>query len=345
MISRRGKRIALGFTFTTAVVLVIFASVESYFINQERLLRLEQDKALIKPQPKNVHTVVRDSRTRTRTYATRLDPWMEANVPAEAAGRVTAVHVEPGQPVQADEVLVELDPETAAINLRAAEANFKEANRLYQQAKALLAEEVVSRTEFEAANSRLLVAQAERDAAQRVLDQHTIRAPFAGVINERLVDLGDAIRVNEPVVRLVDLDKLRVVFYVNDVDIHNVREGAEVDLSITGLPGKTFHPTIAHISRAADEATRLFRVEAVLADPQAQLPGGVHGKVTLKLQDWTDTVFVPVTAVRLSGDEATVLRLQGEAGAEAVAIEIGPEVDGFYPVLSGLKDGDQVIIR
>ncbi|MEM1060133.1 MAG: efflux RND transporter periplasmic adaptor subunit [Verrucomicrobiota bacterium] len=352
MISRRTKRAAIGFFFVGVIALILFFSVERYKQNQEEIERLKQDKAEIKPPPRNTYTVRRESRERERTYSAQIQPWVEAEVPAEIAGRITAVHVEPGSLVETGAVLMELDPTTAQINLRASEARLNEARRLYEEAARLEREEVISRTEAEARRSAYEVAQAEYDAADRQYQLHFIRAPFGGIVNERLVDLGDPVDQNRPVADLVDLSKLRVIFYVNDRDIHALNQGQRLELTLAGLRHQVLSPVVEHIARMADASTRLFRVEAVLENPDRSLPAGISGTVSARVSSYDNLPFVPTSAVRLEGDTATVIKLAaktqpGEEGAraETVSVEIGPEVDGFYPVLDGLAEGDQVIIR
>lgn len=346
MISRRAKRAAIGFVFVGVIALILFFSVDRYLANQAEIQRLNQEKADIKPRPQNVYTIRRESRDQQRTYSAQIQPWIEAEVPAEVAGRVTAVYVEPGSTVKAGDVLVELDPKTSQINLRASEARLREAKRLQDEASRLLKEEVISRTEFESRRSSFEIAQAEHDAAQRTYDLHFIRAPFDGVINERYVDVGDPVDLNSPVAKLVELNQLRVIFYVNDRDILSLQPGQRLDLSAAGLDDRGLHPQIQHIGRMADSSTRLFRVEAVLDNATIGLPGGISGTVAANIASYRDLPFVPASAVRLIGDKATVLRLEPqEKVTEAVVVEIGPEVDGFYPVQAGLSEGDKVLIR
>jgi len=351
MISRRHKRAAIGFLFLGATALILFFSVDRYTSNQLELERTKQDKAEIKPQPHNTYTVQRESRQQQRTYSAQIEPWMEAEVPAETAGRVTAVHVDPGSQVRAGALLVELDPATAKISLRASEARLREAKRLYEEAHRLQKEEVISRTEYEARRSAFEVALAEYDSAERQYQHHFIRAPFDGVVNERLVDIGDPVDLNKPVADLVDLTKLRVIFYVNDHDIHALKPGQELELKLAGLPGADLRPVIENMGRMADASTRLFRIEAVLNNPGQGVPAGISGTVAATVSDFQDLPFVPTSAVRLIGDKATVLKIgttpdkEGIAASEAVTVEIGPEVDGFYPVTDGLQEGDRILIR
>lgn len=346
MISRRAKRAAIGFFFVGSIALILFFSVDRYMANQALIQRQNQEKAQIKPRPRHVHTVRRESRDQQRTFSAQIQPWIEAEVPAEVAGRVTAAYVEAGSQVQAGDLLVELDPKTAEINLRASEARLREVKRLFDEASRLLTDEVISRSEYEARRSSFEVAQAEHDVNKRTYDLHFIKAPFAGVVNERFVDVGDPIGLNEPVAMLVDLHKLRVIFYVNDRDILSLKPGKRLHLSAAGLDDRGLEPTIAHLGRMADASTRLFRVEAVLENDKIGLPGGISGTVAATLSSFDDIPFVPTSAVRLIGDKATVLKVsEGEALPEAVAVKIGPEVDGFYPVQAGLQEGDRVIIR
>ena len=346
MLARRSKRAILAFAGLAILVAVMLAAVSRYFDSVEQARRLQEEKALLKEREDFLFTVEPRTVERDRRFAAAVDPWLVADVPAEVGGRVSAVKVEPGSVVGKGDELVHLDDEIAKSDYRRAEAKLAELQRLLAEAEKLGESRVVSRTQVEAVRAEARQADAEEDATKARLEDHTIRAPFDGSVVERLVQVGEAVNVNQPVVRMVDTSRLRVVFYVNERDVASFPTGTKVQLRLAAAPGKIFDVPVVHVARASDEATRLFRVEGELANADLALRGGLTGEVTAKVGLYENQLFIPTACVRLEGSGATVLRVQpGEGGPESVRVRVGEELDGFYPVLEGLSAGDRLLVR
>jgi membrane fusion protein (multidrug efflux system) len=346
MLARRSKRAVLAFLGLFLLVAVLLAVVARYFQIVEQKRRLDEEKASLREREDFVFTVEPRTVERERRYAAAVDPWLVANVPAEVAGRVSAVKVEPGSVVRQGEELVHLDDEIAGSDYRRTEAQLAELQRLLAEAETLGKSSVVSRTQVEAVRAETRQADAEEDAARARLERHTIRAPFDGSVTERLVQVGEAVNVNQPVARMVDTSRLRVVFYVNERDVSSFPAGTVIKLRLPAAPGQVFEAPVVHVAQASDEATRLFRIEAELANPELALRGGLTGEATAVVGFYDKQLFVPTACVRLEGAGAYVLRVgAGEAGPESVRVRVGEELDGFYPVLEGLSAGDRLLVR
>lgn len=346
MLARKSKRAVLAFTGLFLLVAVLLAATSRYFEVVEQKRRLDEEKASLKEREEFVFTVERRTVERERRYPVAVDPWLVAEVPAEVAGRVAEVRVEPGSIVKKSDPLVLLDDEIAASDYRRAEAKFGELQRLSGEAEVLGKSRVVSRTQVEAVRAEARQADAEEDAARARLEDHTIRAPFDGSVVERLVQVGEAVNVNQPVARMVDTSRLRVVFYVNERDVASFPPGAKVQVRLPAAPGRVFEVPIVHVAPASDEATRLFRVEGELPNPDLALRGGLTGDATAKVGLYQNQLFIPTACVRLEGSGAYVLRVrEGEGSPESLRIRVGEELDGFYPVLEGLTSGDRLLVR
>ncbi len=346
MLARRSKRAILALAGLSLLVAVALAAIGRYFESVEQQRRLQDEKASLKEREDFVFTVEPRTVERERRYSAAVDPWLVADVPAEVAGRVAEVKVEPGSLAKTGDPLVLLDDEIAASDYRRAEVKLAELQRLLAEAETLGRSKVISRTQIEAIRAETRQADAEEDATKARLDDHTIRAPFDGSVVERLVQVGEAVNVNQPVVRMVDTSRLRVVFYVNERDVASFPAGTEIQLRLPAAPGQVFAIPVVHVARASDQETRLFRVEGELPNADLALRGGLTGEVTAKVGFYRNQLFVPTACVRLEGAGAYVLRVgTGEGGPESVRIRVGEELDGFYPVLEGLSAGDRLLVR
>jgi len=341
MLSKRTKRTVLGFLAVFFVVVIVLAGAGRFMEARRERQRYDAQRAELKP-PDPVSRVIEERPLRReRKFSADVNPWTEASVPAEMAGTVVETLVEAGQPVKAGDVLVRLDDRRAKIAVELARAGHAEAQRLLAEAERLQKSRVVSQTAYEAAASEARASRARLDDAQDFLERHAVKAPFDGVVNRRMVDVGDAVNPNEEVAEVVDVNKLRVVFDVADTDLGAFKPGREISLRLLGGGSDTLRPTVRFVSRSADPATRLFRVEAELVNPG--IPGGLQGMVDAEVEVFPAGPVVPAAAVRFTGRDAMVLKDEG--GPVPARIVVGPEIEGVFPVLEGLKAGDRVFIQ
>ncbi|GAB4248625.1 MAG: efflux RND transporter periplasmic adaptor subunit [Candidatus Methylacidiphilales bacterium] len=359
MLNRRTKRAFLGIIFLLGTVLVILLTVTRFFQNAELQRRAMEEAASLKPRPPVVHTVARGSQKLERTYAAQVQPWLQSDIAAEVTARVANVHVEAGSKVRQGDLLISLDDTLARHQWKAAEAAQagaeaarKEAERRLNEARVLAQDKVVSETELKAAESELALreselarATAESNRLREVVERHEIRAPFDGVVNRRLVDPGAAVNVNQTVIHLVDLDPLRVIFFVNEQELPNFKPGQKLALQRKASPDETLEPVLRFIPPSADPQTGLFRLEAELPNPNGAIPAGLQANIRAQLQFYENFLFLPAAALRWNGSRAEVQRKQSEGGFVPVPVEVGPDLDGFYPVFSGLQEGDEILIR
>jgi len=341
-ISRRTKRATLGFLAIGAAVTVVLFTTDRFLEAQREKQRYEQERKELRPPDPVAVRIDKRALRRERKFGADVEPWVSAGVPSEVPGRVAATKVEPGQAVKAGDILVELDDRRALIAVDLARARHREALRLLDEANRLKSSRVVSQTAYEAAVAEARVTKAQLDDAEDMLARHRITAPFDGFVNERMVDAGDAVSANQPAVRVVDISKLRVVFDVSANDLAAFTPGKKVVLRVEG--GAKFDPEIQFVARAADPSTRLFRVEAELPNPDNRLPGGMQGMVEANVEAFPEGPVVPAAAVRFVGREARVLKQSGGGPVETPVV-LGPEIDGVYPVLDGLAEGDRVFLR
>jgi membrane fusion protein (multidrug efflux system) len=343
--SRRTKRVILGFTALGLVVGFIVVGSLRVSASAREQRRYEEEQAAMKQPEPNISVIESGSRPQIRRYAAQLKPWMEANVPAEVTGRVVEVMIEAGQSIAKNQPLIHLDDRLASIAVARSKASRDEAHRLLDEASRLLKTRAISDSQYQAQYAMVRIADAELAQSQETLDRHTIRAPFDGIVNARLVDIGDAINVSQPVAEVVDLKQLRIEFFISENDLSAFPEGKALDLQLPSRPGRIFAPKVDFVSRSADQATRLFRVEAVLPNTETPLPGGLQGIISTEVDQFANLPMVPAMAVRFIGKNSMVWKQLPDGGAEQVAITVGPELDGVYPVLAGLNAGDRVIIR
>jgi RND family efflux transporter MFP subunit len=358
MLSRHTKRALLGFLFAGVALVLIGATTRHYFAARALELRLGQEKAKLVAAEPLLLVVERSDRSRERSYAVRLQPFQRTSVAAEIAGRVGEVLVETGDSVQKGDLLLRLDATLARLNVEAAqaalgagEAQLRELARRVREAERLVAAQTIPETQLEAARSQAEVQERELDRLraevgrqQEILARHEVRAPFSGNVNQRLVEEGDSVNQSQALVSLVTLDPLRARFFVSDREVGSFRVGQTLPLGVAAEPGREFWVPVTSVARSTDPGSGLYMVEAQVANGDQRLAGGAQGSIRATIIQYSDTLFVPASAVAFEG-RRTMVEVWKEGSVTARDIRIGAETEGYYPVVSGLEEGDVLVVR
>jgi multidrug efflux system membrane fusion protein len=253
----------------------------------------------------------------TLSLAGRTEANRAVTLKSETTGRVSEVLVPRGAPVKAGQVLLRVEVQDRARRVEEARAMLA-AERMQLQAAEKLTEKgfnseirrAQARAQFESAEANLKRAEVE-------LDKTEIRAPFAGVLNARDVEVGDFLDKGTEIAEVVELDPLKITGFVSETAIAGLARDAAASAIIGGveLPGR-----IGFIAAQADPATRSFRVELEVANPEGRIGAGMTAELRLAL--------APRMAVRASPGFLT-LNDQGKVGVKLVNAENRVE---FAPV-------------
>ncbi|WP_444903858.1 efflux RND transporter periplasmic adaptor subunit [Microbulbifer sp. CnH-101-E] len=228
---------------------------------------------------------VQARRIEAQSYATRVlvNGHTEANrsvrLRAELDGVIARLPVPEGSQVQQGEVICEIEAEDRLEKLALAEAALNKARLDYAGAERLKKKGLQSDTAMAQQNVALAQAQADFTSAKVMVDNLKIRAPFAGVVNKRVVELGDFIRRGEECATLLDLDPILVVGEVSENQVGNLVPAGPASAELQrGIPvqGK-----LRYISQQAQEITRAYRVEVAVNNPGNLLRGGLSGRLAL----------------------------------------------------------------
>jgi membrane fusion protein (multidrug efflux system) len=275
---------------------------------------------------------------------------------ANAVGRVVKTFVERGDHVVEGQVLAQLDARSAALSRAEAEANLASAAEQLKNVKAdceryvsLLAKGAITQQEYDK-QATSCQTQSSNEQATRVraaeavqtLTDAAIRAPFAGIIAERFVHVGDYVHADTRVVTLLVDDPLRLELTVPEANIASVHPGLAVSFETVALSGRTFTATVKFMGGEIREATRDLVVEAVTDNHDHVLLPGMF--VTAHLPVGTVTVpVVPAKALVRHGDNDTVFAVV-DGHLEERVVQLGPKVGELVAIADGVKPGEQVVV-
>jgi multidrug efflux system membrane fusion protein len=266
----------------------------------------------------------------------------------EVAGRVSEIHFEAGQQVEAGTLLVQVFDGPEQADRQAAEAKEAFAKVQFDRSKRLASTGAEPKELLE--QNRSLYDQAVAAVHQldaRIL-QKQVRAPFAGEIGIRQINLGQYLNPGDEVATLTALDALYVDFALPQQDFSHLKVGARVEVTSDAWPRRTFTGQVHAVEPRIDEETRNITVRATLDNPDHALRPGMYVTASLVLPPQEDAIVVPVTAIQTSAQGDSVIVVRGEDAAsggtaEIIPVQTGRRVGNDVVVTGGLKPGDVVV--
>jgi membrane fusion protein (multidrug efflux system) len=273
-------------------------------------------------------------------------------VSAEMAGKVTAINFESGAVVKAGDLLVQLDTTNEEAQLRAAEASVALAKVNLDRSTDLLDKKAISKSDFDLVDAQAKQASAQADSIRAVIAKKTVRAPFAGRLGIRLVNLGQILKDGDSIASLQTLDPIYVNFSLPQQRLGSITQGSAVRIETDAAPGKSFEGRINAVNPDVDPITRSVRVQATLPNPDEKLHPGMFATVQVVLPTTADVLVIPATAVLYApyGDSVYVVekKKNEKSGQEEVVlrqqlIRVGTTRGDFVTVTDGLKPGESVV--
>lgn len=252
---------------------------------------------------------------RGRTEATR-----EVEVRAETSGRVISEPLRKGGSVDTDQILCELDPGTRRVALAEAQARLAEAQLQNTAADRLSQDGFATETRAASARAVLQGAEAAVAAAEAELGRLAIKAPFEGLLETDTAELGSLLQPGALCATIVQLDPIRLVGFVPEIDVDKVVTGAMAGARLTS--GREIAGRVSFVSRTADPATRTFRVEVTVANANLSIRDGQTAEIGIAATG-TEAHLVPGSALTLDDSGAIGLRtVDGDSRALFVPISV-----------------------
>lgn len=264
----------------------------------------EKPKAAEKEQPKETLravAVVTPPRS-MHARAIRISGLTEADKRAVLATRVGGViaklPVRQGQRVKAGDLILMLDAEEKVSAVDSAQQLVVQRQAELGAAEQLAKSGNLPKLQLDTARSNLTSAQSELRKAQAELDRNEVKAPFDGIVDRVPVELGSAVMQGGEVATVLALDPVIARGEISERDLRFIKAGDDADIRLVN--GETVKGKLRYISRDASPATRTFRVEVAIPNPDGAIPAGMTAEITLRAAP-TDAVMLPRSVVTLSG--------------------------------------------
>jgi membrane fusion protein (multidrug efflux system) len=268
-------------------------------------------------------------------------------VSADLPGVVVGIAFESGRTVREGQPLVQLDTRQEQAQLTAAEAQRDLARLNLDRAQDLHRQGIVSQADFDRISAEHAQAAARVGEIQATIRRKQVRAPFAGILGIRQVNLGQYLNAGDPIVSVQSLRPIHVNFAIPQQEVGQVRVGGQVRVAAEGEDGGEFAGRITAIDSVVDEATRNVQVQATLDNRDGRLRPGMFVETRVVVGDERPVVSLPASAVSYApyGDSVFVLE-SGEGGVRTVRqsfVKLAGARGDQVAVASGVNPGDEVV--
>ena len=273
-------------------------------------------------------------------------------VAAEMTGKVVQLAFEPGTMVQTGDLLVQQDIAAETAQLRSAEATMTLAKVNFERARSLLAQKTYSRAEYDSADAQYKQAVAQVDNLKAVIAKKTIKAPFAGMLGIRLVNLGQILSPGDAIVSLQSLDPIHVNFSLPQQQLAQIRTGLLARVLSDAVPGKMLEGPITAINPQVEAATRNILVQATIDNHGMLLRPGMFVNVTVVLPEQQTVLAIPATGVLNAPYSDSVFIVENAASDNSSApgkvarqqfVRLGQRRGDYVAVTAGVKEGDMIV--
>jgi membrane fusion protein, multidrug efflux system len=266
---------------------------------------------------------------------------LHATIEAKLSGRIDQMPVRLGQKVKAGQLIASLNAAEIQARLEHAQAALQQAEREWNRAKALFDQQAATRSEYDAADSRYLLAKAGLAEARAMLGYVEIHAPFDSVVTRKWVDVGDLASPGKALVELEDPAVLQLEADIPETIANRVQLDAHLAILVEGITnGLT--GTVSEIAPTVDSTSRTLRVKLDLPDA-SPVRSGQFARLVVPVGE-SNSIRVPASAVLQRGQLEVAFAVTNQT-AQLHLVKTGRRVGNEVEIISGLDAGDQVVIE
>ncbi len=273
----------------------------------------------------------------SETYTANIEAENLNNIAPATPNRIRRILVDVGDPVRRGQTLVELD----AANIDQLKIQLDQIERDYNRAAELLRIGSGTQMAVEQAKAQL---DAARTQYQNARENTILTSPVSGVVTARNYDPGD-MSGNLPILSVGQISPaVKAVINVTENDLTLVRRDMEAMVKFDAFPDEAFHGTVTRISPAIDPATRTFATEVTISNPKGEIKPGLFAYVTLDFGSRNNVVVPDRAVVKQTGSGNKFVYVYKGGKVSFNLVELGRRLDSGYEIISGVADGDSVVI-
>ena len=283
-------------------------------------------------------TVNTESIPQTEVYTATVESDLKNNISPNMSYRIERILVDVGDQVSKGQLLVQLDASSLnqlKLQIDNQKVEFNRINELYKVGGA-------SKAEFDNAKMQIEVMESQ----YRQMSQNTqLVAPMSGVVTARNYDNGD-MYAGTPILTIEKTNPVKVIMNVSEIHYKSIKKGQSVDLVLDSYEGENFTGKVTTISPSIDITTHTFPVEVTINNPQQKVRPGMFARVTVNYGSQSHVLVPDEALVKQigAGDRYVYVYNAKTSTVSYNKVELGKHIGTKYEILSGVEDGQQVVI-
>lgn len=262
---------------------------------------------------------------------------------SDIAGKVVSLNLQEGKPAKAEQIIVLLDDSIYKAQLKQATAKHEHSKITYERLKKLLDRGTGSASDVEEALASLQFDEASVELAAANLSKTKVKAPFAGILGLKDVDVGDYINPGQKLVELVDISSVLVDFYLPEKFLPLLKEGLQVRLLVDALKNQLFEGEIFAISPTLDPQLRAIHVRAVFKNKDMQLKPGLFSRLNIIFETFENALVLPEETIMYKDNKFYVYKIIDQK-AKFTEVKLGVKENGHVQIVEGVEKDDKVVL-
>ncbi|MBP3317285.1 MAG: efflux RND transporter periplasmic adaptor subunit [Alistipes sp.] len=271
------------------------------------------------------------------TFTGNVEGYAVNNITPQQARRISRMLVDVGDKVYAGQKLAEMD-NSALVQAKAQyennKANFERSDELYKFGGESKANWEAVKTAYEVSKSTY----------ENMLENTSLISPISGVVTARNYDNGDMVG-GMPIFVVQKINPVKVFVNVSESLYTHIKKGMKVDVELDALPEQKFEGKVSRITPSIDPTTRTFEVEVTVANAKELIKPGMYARVVMNY-DAHNNIVVPDRAVvkMLGSGDRYIYVYKADGTVSYQKVELGRRMNDKYEILSGIADGDEIVV-
>lgn len=327
----------------TAVVLALFASIGFVLARNKKTIDAKKvivDRTKI-PVAVAVTKVTLQTIDGNLQLPATLEPSKQADISATTPGKITSFRVALGSSVGAGQVVGSIDTRQQQLSVKDAQEALNKAQKDYQLQKELLEGNAGTAQSVKDAEHNLEAARIRVQQSGQQVGEGVIKSPISGIVTAKNGEVGEYANPGTSLATVVDIYNLKAVVFVGEKDVYQLKLNQSASISADVLPGKSFMGKVSFISPVGDE-NHNYRVELAVNNKAAELKAGTYIKVAFDLGNNFTALQIQKLAL-VEGTKNPYVYVVNNNQAFIRKITVGREAGENIEVLTGLKEGDEVV--
>lgn len=305
---------------------------------QDKVYNYDKDQPILV----TADTIRKQVLSGTIQYTGTFEPFIEGKIMAEIPGKIVHLNYEAGDFILTGAIVAKLDASLLEIQAQSIQIQIDGYSQDVKRYEILVNADAIQGVQLEKAELALKSARLQKQQLQEQISKATIKAPFSGIVTQKLVEVGTVVGPGIPIMQLTDISRLKLTVNIPESEVQKFKTGNSLQVSVDVLPEEVFTGKVIMIGSKADAAHN-FPVQILITNP-AGLPikAGMYGLVNQTTNNEKEVIVIPLKAIIGSSNQPQVYIIKsGKAVLQNITISKRTDKDAI--IESGLNIGDLVV--